>query len=138
MPIELSATDRLRESGIRVTVPRRIIFQYLIDNKTHPTCDRIYNDLKDTNSSLSLATVYNVTEKLVQENLVNVFVAPDGEHHYDSITEFHGHLYCEQCMTIFDFKSKPDKIPDILKGAVIKSVSYMAVGHCPECAKKRK
>ena len=134
MSIELSATDRLREAGIRVTVPRLLIFQYLIDNRTHPTCDRIYNDLKDSNPCLSLATVYNVTEKLAEEKLVAVIVSPDGERHYDSITDFHGHFYCDQCSSIYDFKCRPDKMPECLKGAVVKSVSYIARGYCPECA----
>ena len=135
MSIELSATDRLREAGIRVTVPRLLIFQYLIDNRTHPTCDRIYNDLKDNNPSLSLATVYNVTEKLADEKLVAVIVSPDGERHYDSVTDFHGHFYCDQCSSIFDFKCRPDKMPECLKGVVVKSVSYIARGYCPDCAK---
>lgn len=133
MSIELSAQDRLREAGIRVTTPRLIIFQYLIDNRTHPTCDRIYNDLKDANPTLSLATVYNVTEKLAEEKLVTTIVSPDGERHYDSVIDFHGHFYCDTCGSIFDFKCKTDRMPDCLKGAVVKSVSYMARGYCPEC-----
>ena len=134
MSIELSAQDRLREAGIRVTVPRLLIFQYLIDNRTHPTCDRIYNDLKDDNPSLSRATVYNVTEKLAEESLVTTIVSPDGERHYDSITDFHGHFYCDQCGSIYDFKCRPDKMPDCLKGAIVKNISYMARGYCPDCA----
>ena len=48
----------LRNSGIRVTKPRVIIYDYILSTKSHPTCEEIYAALKDENPNLSFATVY--------------------------------------------------------------------------------
>lgn len=135
MEIEISAQDRLREAGIRVTTPRLLVYQYLLDNKIHPTCDQIYNSVHKDNPGISLASVYNVTEKLVEERLVMKITSPNGEGHYDSITDYHGHFFCNKCGEIYDFPARYDKLPPNLSGSHITSVSYVVEGHCPSCNK---
>lgn len=138
MTSETEAQTLLREAGIRVTVPRTIIYQYLIDNRIHPTCDQIFNALKKENPSLSLASVYNVTEKLVDEKLLIRIVDPAGERHYDSMTKFHGHFFCEECGNIYDLQSCPDNIYEELPGSVTHSIDLTVKGICPSCVKKNK
>ncbi|MBO4635971.1 MAG: transcriptional repressor [Clostridiales bacterium] len=129
------AGDRLREAGIRVTTPRVIIYDYLLKHRTHPTCDEIYTDIKAGNPSLSLASVYNVTEKLVDHDLIIRIVSPDGERHYDAVTKFHAHFFCGKCGKIFDVSCDHDTEQLIdLPGAVVNSISVSAYGECPECA----
>lgn len=128
------AQDRLREAGIRITTPRVVIYDFLLRNRIHPTCDEIYTALKDKNPSLSLASVYNVTERLSDENLLVRIVSPDGERHYDSVTEFHGHFFCRECGKIYDIKSCPDSLFEEIPGAVTESISLTAEGLCPKCA----
>ena len=135
MQMVRDAQDKLREAGIRVTVPRVLILDYLLKNRVHPTCDDIYNALKDDNPKLSLASVYNVTEKLAQESLLIRIVSPDGERHYDSMTDFHGHFFCRKCGKIFDIKCIPESLFEELPGAVTTSISLTAEGKCPKCAR---
>ena len=129
----VQAEKVLRESGIRVTRPRVDVYDYILKYKTHPTCEEIYDHLKDINPSLSLATVYNVTEKLVGEKLLIKLTAPDGERRFDGTLEFHGHFYCECCGSVTDFECSEDKLDDSLAGFEISDIEVKATGLCPEC-----
>ena len=130
---ELTSQDRLREAGIRITSPRLRIYEYLQTHRTHPTCDMIYKDLKLNDDSLSLASVYNVTEKLTEAGLINELISPDGQKHYDGVIDFHGHFFCKRCSRIMDVSCCRDFSPDELEGARVDSVSLIMSGLCHEC-----
>ena len=106
---EITSQDKLREAGIRVTGPRIRIYEYLLTHRTHPTCDDIYRSLKDEDKSLSLASVYNVTEKLSEVGLVAEIISPDGQKHYDGF------------------------LPEHLEGSKVDSVSLVISGECKDC-----
>lgn len=131
--VELSYADKLREAGIRVTGPRLRIYEYLSSVRTHPTCDDIYKSLKSDDDSLSLASVYNVTEKLAEAGLVNEIVSPDGQKHYDGIIDFHGHFFCKDCGKIIDVSCCKDFSPQNLDGSRVDSVSLIISGLCHDC-----
>ena len=130
---EITSQDRLREAGVRVTVPRLRVYEYLLNHRTHPTCDDIYKGLKGSDSSLSLASVYNVTEKLSEVGLVNEIVSPDGQKHYDGVVDFHGHFFCRDCGRIMDVSCCKDFSPENLEGSRIDSVSLIIRGLCKDC-----
>ncbi len=131
--MEVTALDRLREAGIRVTAPRLRIYEFLLNNYTHPTCDDIYRSLSSEDSSLSLASVYNVTEKLEQAGLVRLIVSPDGQKHYDAKTDFHGHFCCKECGRMIDVSCCKDLGLKDLKGARIDSMNLLLSGVCKDC-----
>ena len=130
---EITSQDRLREAGLRVTVPRLRVYEYLLTHRTHPTCDDIYNGLKNDEGSLSLASVYNVTEKLAEAGLVNEIVSPDGQKHYDGMIDFHGHFFCKVCGSIIDVSCCKDFSPENLEGSRVDSVSLIIRGLCKDC-----
>ena len=127
----------LREADVRVTTPRVLILGYLLDNFTHPTCDQIYSSLKGENSGLSLASVYNVTEKLASEKIINLIVTPDGVKHYDGKTTFHSHFFCNSCEKLYDVECDSSTIKVSFPGAVIVSHEIMSKGICPSCVKRK-
>lgn len=127
----------LREADVRVTTPRVLILGYLLDNFTHPTCEQIYSSLKEENSGLSLASVYNVTEKLASEKIINLLVTPDGVKHYDGKTSFHSHFYCNSCETLYDVECDASTINVRFPGAVILNHEVMTKGYCPTCVKRK-
>ena len=129
----MTAQDRLREAGIRVTSPRVLILEYLMNNFTHPTCEQIYKGLKETDSNMSFASVYNVTDKLAQAGLIRRLVSPDGEFHYDAKTSFHGHMFCDKCNSITDLNFDFEPRVDDLNGANIHFSTYSAYGTCSKC-----
>lgn len=133
MMSETTSQDRLREAGIRITGPRLRIYEYLLSHRTHPTCDDIYRDLKANDDSLSLASVYNVTDKLAEVGLINELISPDGQKHYDGITDFHGHFFCKRCGHVMDVFCCKDFSVDALEGNRIDSISLIISGECKDC-----
>ena len=126
------AEQRLRSSGIRITKPRVDVYDYILSKRSHPTCEEIYGSLKGSNPSLSLATVYNVTEKLVDEDLLIRLSSPNGERRFDGTLYFHGHFYCEHCGSIFDYEINRDSIASDSRFQ-FNNIDVMASGLCPDC-----
>ncbi|MCR5804025.1 MAG: transcriptional repressor [Clostridia bacterium] len=122
----------LRSSGIRITKPRVDVYDYIINKRSHPTCEEIYDNLKGSNPSLSLATIYNVTDRLVDENLLIRITAPNGERRFDGTLDFHGHFYCESCGMVFDYEIDKDHLESDSR-FVYKNIDVMASGICPNC-----
>lgn len=62
--------EKLEESGLRATRQRELIYGLLVDHQDHPTADDIFARAKNEMPSISLATVYNCLDTLVQCDLV--------------------------------------------------------------------
>lgn len=133
----MEAQDILKDVGIRVTTPRVVIYDYLLKNRNHPTCETIYLALKNDYPSLSLASVYNVTEKLVDKNLLMRIVSPSGERHYDATMAYHGHFFCEKCNEVYDISIPKLEIENRLTGFKIDSLSFTANGECDICQQQK-
>ena len=131
-----TAEQRLRESGIRVTRPRLQVYDYILRYRSHPTCEEIHRGLKDESPSLSLATVYNVTEKLCDEHLLNRLTSPNGERRFDGTLEFHGHFFCTGCGAIRDFSCDGAAAAQKLSGCKLNELEVKATGLCPDCLVK--
>lgn len=80
----------LRDAGIRITRPRRIILQILADSADHPDAMAIFRRAVKIDASISLATVYRTMKLLEDLGAVHRhafeggparFEHADGEHH---------------------------------------------------------
>ena len=67
-PVNLA--ERLAHSGLRNTQQREVIYRALHERRDHPTADEVYARVRPDLPSISLATVYNCLETLVQCDLV--------------------------------------------------------------------
>ena len=61
---------KLADSGLRATPQREVVFNVLLKKRDHPTADEVYARVRHEMPTISLATVYNCLETLVQCNLV--------------------------------------------------------------------
>jgi Fe2+/Zn2+ uptake regulation proteins len=64
--LEQDLKELLQSHGLKATPQRLIVLEYLIKHQTHPTAEQIHEDLEN----ISLATVYNTLDKLVDSELV--------------------------------------------------------------------
>ena len=80
-----------------------------------------------------MASVYNVTDKLAEVGLINELISPDGQKHYDGITDFHGHFFCKKCGHVMDVLCCKDFSVDALEGSRIDSISLIISGECKDC-----
>ncbi|MCX8024856.1 MAG: transcriptional repressor [Thermanaerothrix sp.] len=133
--------DSLRKAGLRITPQRQAICELLASSHDHPTATMIYETLKPRFPSLSLATVYNTLEVLVQLGAVNVLGnAGDGMAHYDADTDPHINLACVSCHKIVDFPSQYVQFLDeeisAASGYRVLGARVLYYGLCPECQQK--
>lgn len=94
----------LKDGGLKATHQRITILRALLNSGIHPTIDWIYENIKDENPAISLATVYKTMETLVDSGIIKKVKSEDGKTRFDSNLEKHNHIYCEQTGRIFDFQ----------------------------------
>jgi len=130
----------LKGDNIKVTSPRLEIMNYLDRNRTHPSADRIYSDLKKKNPSLSRTTVYNTLDMLKAQNVIQVLTITESEHRYDFKKEMHHHFLCTECDNIIDIDIACPNLKKLINGEhMVKEVHGYLKGTCKDClAKDRK
>ena len=133
------AYTRLMERGIRPSMQRLAIMDYLINHPIHPTIDDVYQALSNKVPTLSRTTVYN-TLRMLSENQAAQMITID-EHRvcYDGNVESHVHFYCKKCGKIIDlFGEQAPKLEgeNTVEGNIIQEEQLYYKGICAKCAKK--
>lgn len=100
----LELKEYLRNHYIKPSTIRIKILKYLMENKTHPTVDEIYEALTDDIPTLSKTSVYNTLDIFLKKGVVSIVTIDEKESRYDIDTSIHGHFKCENCGNIYDFK----------------------------------
>jgi Fur family peroxide stress response transcriptional regulator len=63
-------TQRLTDSGRRSTPQREVVYQVILAKRDHPTAEEVFARVKSQMPSISLATVYNCLDALVQCGII--------------------------------------------------------------------
>ena len=100
--------EYLKKNGIKPSVQRMKIFQYLLDHHTHPTVDDIFQNLSPEMPTLSKTTVYNTLNIFVSSNIIKEIIIEENEVRYDIVTADHGHFKCNCCGALFDVELNID------------------------------
>lgn len=102
--------DALARHGLRGTKHREMIFGVLLARRDHPTADEVYARAKAMAPTISLATVYNCLETLVQCGLVRaVNHERDATRYCPNLSE-HAHFHDRQTGRIYDVDLPEDVI----------------------------
>ena len=127
--------QRLRTQGGKVTSQRLLIWRALIGNTSHPTAEDLFTHLKPLLPGLSLATLYNALNELVEWGEVRRFDVGDGRIHYDPDCSAHAELVCLKCHAIIDAPDLlvPSDMPEEIAGYRILMRSEQYYGFCPNC-----
>jgi len=88
--------QRLADSGLRATPQRELIYNVLIKKRDHPTADEVFVRVKAEMPTISLATVYNCLETLVQCDLVRAVNFERGPTRYCPNLRPHAHFHDER------------------------------------------
>lgn len=104
MPVSIPTPEtlahRLTESGLRPTPQRETVFQVLLEKRDHPTADEVFARVKDAMPTISLATVYNCLEALVQHGLVRAVNFERAPTRYCPNLHPHAHFHDESGSTL--------------------------------------
>ena len=124
--------DKLHKHGLKATPQRIWVYGYLLENRTHPDCDEIYEALMSNDKRITRSTVYNSLQALVDHGLA-IEVTLDGERvRYDGFTKLHGHFKCQNCGRIYDFEIKRLSV-DGLAGFDTRLKDVYFSGVCENC-----
>jgi len=129
--------NKCRASGMRITAQRVEILKLLEGNRTHPTAEEIFRDVKKSQPAISRATVYNTINILVELDELRELVYTSGPRRFDPDLTPHDHAVCIKCGGFFDVKSDNDVRSSIFideKPFKVKSRDTTYHGLCQVCA----
>ena len=131
--------ETISHNGHRLTPQRREVYEVLLAQRDHPTATEVFLRAKQRMPSISLATVYNCLETLVECGLAKqVNVERDATRYCPNLTE-HGHFVCERCGKIYDVpllaSKRIGRTWDLPVDFTVAHSDIMLRGACADCNK---
>lgn len=96
------AIETLNACGLKPSVQRVAILEYLQTHATHPTVDDVFKALGRKIPTLSKTTVYNTLRLLADNRAAQMLTMDEHRVCYDGDTRPHVHFVCKHCGRIFD------------------------------------
>lgn len=131
------AGERLKAKGIKPSVIRIKVLQYLLENRVHPDADSIFRYISREIPTLSKTSIYNTLKLFADKQVVLELRGDNGEVRYDGYTHRHAHFMCVRCEKIYDISlgCRTCKTPDLKDFKVLEESVYLK-GICSNCNKK--
>jgi len=127
------------QKGLKITPQRRLIFELLAEDESHPTAEELYQLVISRMPDVSQTTVYNTLRELVAlGELAPVENLSEAGARFDTNSSNHHHLFCMNCHTLVDIEQD---FPDVeltleeAKGYQIVKNQVTFYGICQECQK---
>jgi Fur family transcriptional regulator, peroxide stress response regulator len=126
----------LSKNGIKPSLHRMKILDYMLRMKNHPTVDTIYKDISDDIPTLSKTTVYNTLKTFQESGVVQAITIEDNEVKYDATVDKHAHFKCGRCGQLYDL-SMDTKVLHLksVNGHLINESQLYFKGICKSCQK---
>ena len=131
------AKEHLELHGIKPSLQRIAVMEYLMTHRTHPTAEMIYCDLFPHIPTLSKATIYNTLNLLVERGVVRMITIEEKCARYDACLDPHIHFRCRNCGAIVDVDVESHWIPQMPAGITVDMSETYCIGTCAECNKKQ-
>ena len=132
--------QRCRDSGLKITPQRLIVYQTLLGTDQHPSAEQVYSKVRKKMPSVSFDTVNRTLATLARIGAAFIVEGTGQPRRFDGGLEDHQHFRCVRCDKIFDFHHPPfDNIeePDGLgRGFKILRKTVYLEGICDKCMKQ--
>lgn len=129
--------ELFRRQGLKITPQRRIIFELLAQDASHPTAEEIYQRVLSAMPDVSRTTVYNTLRELIAlGELAEVEDLSREGIRYDTSTHNHHHLFCVKCHTLTDVSRDFQHLElssEETTGYQIVKRQVTFYGYCPDC-----
>lgn len=102
----------LSEHGVRPTSQRETVYESLLERRDHPTADEVFARVRETAPTISLATVYNCLDVLVQNKLVRAVNFERAPTQYCANLAPHAHFHDDAGRTL-DINLPPDMLAQL-------------------------
>jgi Fe2+ or Zn2+ uptake regulation protein len=129
----------LRTQGIQPTPQRIAVAEYVLQTKTHPSADEVWEEVQRTCPTISRGTVYNTLNLLVKKGLLRAQVLREGTVVFDSHVEAHHHFIDEETGRIYDVPWQAVKVSgeDGLDGFEVREYQVVMKGRAKAKPKER-
>lgn len=94
--------NALDKSALKATKQREHIFSLILEKRDHPTADEIYTRSKVLMPKISLATIYNCLDTLVESGLIKQVNFEREPSRYCPNLKPHAHFLCKKTGKIHD------------------------------------
>ncbi|MBL4594627.1 MAG: transcriptional repressor [Flavobacteriales bacterium] len=126
--------SHLTNNNIKPSLQRIKIFEYLYDNRKHPTVDTIYSNLVEDIPTLSKTTVYNTLKLFIDNGITATVTIEDNEVRYDAIMEEHAHFKCDTCGNVYDVEIDISTLKfKKIKAFKVETTNIYLKGKCNKC-----
>jgi Fe2+ or Zn2+ uptake regulation protein len=135
--------QRLRDAGLRATVPRVAVLRALTNSDDHPRVDQLIERVRGDGVSISTQAAYDVCEALHDNALARRVEWPGGPVRFDArVGDNHHHLVCRSCGVVDDTDCATGAAsclePSQQHGFEIEAAEVTFWGLCPSCQREAK
>ena len=130
--------NKLRDRQFRITPQRLAVLKTFLTSDTHPTVEEIFQQVKITFPTTSLATVYKTVHLLKEIGEILEIDFSDNSNRYDGKRPYpHPHIICQRCGAIMD--PEMDSLGKMIQEMEKKSGYHISThqinffGLCPTC-----
>ncbi|MDA3813411.1 MAG: Fur family transcriptional regulator [Candidatus Cloacimonetes bacterium] len=133
--------DFLQSKNLKLTKPRLIIMEAVLENHDHFNVDDLYEQIKMKHKDVSRATIYRTIPLLIESGLVKQSLRCESKDIYEHTYghENHLHFICTNCGKILEssFNEVEKLINQLAKNENFKISEYNlgASGLCKDCKK---
>ncbi len=134
--------DQAMPADLRMTPQRREVYEVLRLSCDHPTANEVFARSKERVPGISLATVYNCLDALVEHGMIRQVNLDRASSRYCANLNEHVHFHCDACGAVADAdvidEAAAHKLWRLPEGSRVTRLDVAIRGLCPECAKKSK
>ncbi len=108
------ANAMVKRAGVRMTRQRRAVLDVIVAACDHPTAALIFERTRQAHGNISLATVYNCLDTMVEAGIINQLNFDNGPSRYCANFEPHVHLLDDASQQVVDVHLRPGvKLEDV-------------------------
>ena len=127
-------SKQLSTSGFRFTPQREHVYGVLLEQRDHPTAEEVFIRAKRLMPEISMATVYNCLDALVQSGCARQVTVDRGATRFCPNMREHCHFYCDTCEKVFDIDLSGPAGITLPKGFKATRFEIAIHGLCAKCA----
>ena len=121
----------LDKSTLKAT-PQRLTILKELDSCGHANIDEIYENVKSSFPSISLATIYKNIISLKEENIISEVCHPQ-KNKYEVTKEPHAHFICKKCGLVEDIELSNALSKDLINKYPKATKELYIYDLCPKC-----
>ncbi|MHB8360936.1 MAG: Fur family transcriptional regulator, partial [Thermoplasmataceae archaeon] len=100
-------SEKLKKTGLKITPQRMQVMKYVVANPgQHFTAEDIHEELRKSEPTIPISTIYNITRALSEAGLMKGFEI-NGRMVFESNLDTHANFFCTTCGEISDISISP-------------------------------